>query len=185
MICSIQEYGVHVGISGYRDADFDKAEEFLKACRKEQHQIQFFDAQQIATPQHLYFAALNALQAFQNKTNHSKSLAVETMLYASAQRQIKKAIQQCGIKPQTKDMAVVAIGESQIEVEDLLKKVTTCLCSEPDLTVLEFTKNKAEKIMEAFQITEQEIKTIIKGDDWDDALVSLVVEHMALLATQL
>jgi tRNA threonylcarbamoyladenosine modification (KEOPS) complex Cgi121 subunit len=185
MICNIEEYAVHVGISGFRNADFAKAEEFLKSSRIEQHQIQFFDAQQVARPQHIYFAALNALQAFQNKTNLSKSLAVETMLYASAQRQIQKAIQKCGIKPDTKDMAVLAIGKGQLEVEGLLKKVASCLGTEPDLSVLELTKPKAKKIMETFQITEQELETVIKGDDWDGALVNLVVERMALLATQL
>ena len=86
----------------------------MKANRKENTEnveLQFFDANLIATQQHLYFAALNALQAFQNKTNISKSLAMETMLYASAQRQIQKAIQRCGIKPQTTTMAVIIIGE--------------------------------------------------------------------------
>ncbi len=86
----------------------------MKANRKQTRQnvnIQFFDAELIATQEHLYFAVLNALQAFKNKTNLSKSPAMETMLYASAQRQIQKAIECCGIKPQTKNMAVAIIGE--------------------------------------------------------------------------
>ncbi len=114
MLYCLLEYGKWMEITGYRNIAFTKAEEFLKANRKETKQnveMQFFDAELIASQKHLYFAALNALQAFQNKTNISKSPAMETMLYASAQRQIQRAIQRCGIKPETKNMAVLIIGE--------------------------------------------------------------------------
>ena len=80
----------------------------------------------IATQEHLYFAVLNALQAFQNKTNISKSLAMETMLYASAQRQIQKAIQRCGIKPETTSMAVIIIGEDPTQIKTMLEAISTC-----------------------------------------------------------
>ena len=120
MLYHLKEYGKYAEITGYRNIKFAEAEEFLKANRKETPDnvdLQFFDAQLIATQEHLYFAALNALQAFRNKTNLSKSLAMETMLYASAQRQIQKAIQLCGIKPQTKTMAVIIIGENQTKLK--------------------------------------------------------------------
>ena len=99
MLQYIKEYGKYVEITGYRNIEFDKAEIFLKANRKQTRQnvdIQFFDAELIATQEHLYFAVLNALQAFKNKTNLSKSPSMETMLYASAQRQIQKAINRAG-----------------------------------------------------------------------------------------
>ena len=125
MLYLLKEYGKYAEITGYKKVKFEKAEEFLKANRKETPQnvdVQFFDAQLIATQEHLYFAALNALQAFQNKTNISKSLAMETMLYASAQRQIQKAIQRCGIKPQTTNMAVIIIGENQPNLKPCLNQ---------------------------------------------------------------
>ena len=108
MLQYIKEHDKYVEITGYRSIAFDKAEAFLKANRKQTQNvdIQFFDAELIATQEHLYFAILNALQAFKNKTNHSKSLAMETILYASAQLQIQKAIERSGIKPKTKNMAV-------------------------------------------------------------------------------
>ena len=157
----IEEYGKYVEITGYRNIAFAQAEAFLKENRKQTPtvDIQFFDADLIATQEHLYFAALNALQAFKGKTNISKSPAMETMLYASAQRQIQKAIERCGIKPQTTNMAVVIIGDDQKRIETLLQTVTKCIGMQPDETVLQMTTTKEEKIKKAFEITEEELKT--------------------------
>jgi tRNA threonylcarbamoyladenosine modification (KEOPS) complex Cgi121 subunit len=183
----LEEYGKHVESTGYRNIAFAQAEAFLKAHRKQtlrQADIQFFDAQFAASPEHLYFAVLNALQAFQNKTSISKSAAVETMLYASAERQIQKAIDRIGIKPQTKNMAVVIIGEDPKQTAALLKALTECVGVEPDETVLELTQEKETKIRQAFQITDEELKTLTKSKA-EKAVVNLVIERVALLAAQL
>ncbi len=187
MLQYIKEYGKYVEITGYQNVAFDKAEAFLKANRKQTQQnvdIQFFDAQLIATQEHLYFAALNALQAFKNKTNLSKSPAMETMLYASAQRQIQKAIEHCGIKPQTDSMAVVIIGEDPKQIQNALQAVTKSVGREPDERVLEMTKAKEAKIRKAFEITDAELKTLDNGNQ-KKAIINLVIERVALLATQL
>jgi tRNA threonylcarbamoyladenosine modification (KEOPS) complex Cgi121 subunit len=188
MLYCIKEYGKYAEITGFKNIKFVQAEAFLKANRKETRlnvELQFFDAGLVATQEHLYFAVLNALQAFQNKTNISKSLAVETMLYASAQRQIRKAIQRCGIKPESASVAVVIIGENPVEVETLLEAITVCVGAEPDETVLEMTEFKLEKIKEAFRVKAEEIETTVKNGNWGEAVVSLVIERVALLATQL
>ena len=188
MLHYMEEYGKYAEITGYKNIKFARAEEFLKANRKETKQsshIQFFNAELIATQEHLYFAVLNALQAFKNKTNISKSPAMETILYASAQRQIQKAIQRCGIKPETTSMAVVIIGENPEQIQTVLQEVTACVGMEPDEKVLEMTKNKEKKIQEAYQITNEELKTIMKNDNREKAIVNLIIEQEALLATQL
>jgi tRNA threonylcarbamoyladenosine modification (KEOPS) complex Cgi121 subunit len=188
MLHYLKEYSKWLEITGYRNIAFAKVEEFLKTNRKETKQttdIQFFDAELIATQEHLYFAALNALQAFQNKTNLSKSTAMEIMLYASAQRQIQKAIQQSGIKPQTTSMAVVIIGENQTQIQTLLESVTACVGTDPDERVLEMTKSKENKIKEAYQITDEEIRTTMENNEQKKAIVNLVIERLALLSTQL
>jgi len=186
MLHQIKEFGAYAEITGFRDAKFSDAETFLKECRKKTRSIdlQFYDADLIATQEHLYFAALNALQAFNNKTNVAKSLAVETMLYASAQRQIQRAIQRCGIKPQTQNMAVTIIGENLVKIQELLKEICVHVKVKPDETVLEMTKVKLEKIKATFQIKDEEIKSVISGGDLEAAVVGLVVERAALLATQ-
>ena len=186
MLQYLKEYGKYVEITGYNGIAFDAAEAFLKANRKQPDKnvwVQFFDADTIATQEHLYFAVLNALQAFKTKTNHSKSPAMETILYASAQRQIQKAIEQSGIKPQTKRMALIIIGEDPQEIENTLKAVTKNVGSDPDESVLEISKTKETKIKKAFKITPQELKTVANGDQ-KKAITNLVIERVALLATQ-
>lgn len=186
MLHDIDEYGKFAEITGYSNVSFEKAEAFLKANRKQTGQldIQLFDSDLIATDEHLYFAVLNALQAFRSKTNFSKTVAMETMLYASAKRQIQRAIGSIGIKPQTERMAVVILGEDPEKVGDLLQTLSACIGCEPDDSVLRLTKEKQEKIREAFGICPKELDTEGNGGI-EKALVDLVVEHMALLATQL
>ena len=187
MLQYLREYGKYVEITGYQNVAFDKAEAFLKQHRKQTRQnvdIQFFDAELIATQEHLYFAVLNTLQAFKNKTNLSKSPAMETILYASAQRQIQKAIERCGIKPKTKCMALIIIGDDPKQIETELEEVTNSVGSEPDLRVLEITKPKETKIKKAFQITKEELKTIENANQ-KKAITNLVIERVALLSTQL
>ena len=108
---------------------------------------------------------------------------METMLYASAQRQIKRAIEFCGVKPQTTSMAVTVVGEDPSEIRELLRQISRCVGGEPDEAVLELSR-KLERIKEAFQIQTEEIKTV-KTDGEEEAVVSLVIERVALLATQL
>ena len=187
MLQYLKDYGKYVEITGYKGIAFDNAEIFLKANRKQTRQnmdIQFFDAELIATQEHLYFAVLNALQAFKDKTNISKSIAMETILYASAQRQIKKAINRAGIKPQTQNMALVIVGDDPKQIETTNEAVTKSLGSEPDESVLDLTKNKEVKIKEAFEITDEEIKVLENGNQ-KKAITNLVIERVALLSTQL
>lgn len=188
MLHYLKEYNNYVAITGYKNVESGKAEEFLKTTRKKSKSssdLQFFDADLTATEEHLYFAALNAFQAFQSKTNISKSLAMETMLYASAQRQIQKAIQRSGIKPQTKNIAVVIIGEDPTQLKKTVESLSNCLKAEPDEKVLELSKTKQQKIIDTFQISKEAISAVVEHEDHEAALVNLVIEQIALLSTKL
>jgi tRNA threonylcarbamoyladenosine modification (KEOPS) complex Cgi121 subunit len=188
MLKYIEEYGKYVEITGFRNVAVKDAEEFVKAGRRELPKsmcAQFFDAGLVASWQHLYFAVLNALLAFKNGRNISKSVAMEVMLYASAQRQIRKAIEFMGVKCAVADVAVVVIGESAESVEALCSAVSKRVGKEPDDAVLEISKEKAECIREAFGITAAEFEAVLEKDNSKEALVDLVIERAALLSTQL
>ena len=188
MLLYIEEFGKYVEITGYKNIAFHVSEAFLKANRKQTHQnldIQFFDAEIIATQEHLYCAVLNALQAFKNQTNLSKTPAMETILYASAQRQIQKAIERCGIKPKTKNMALIIIGDDPIQMRDALEEITKSVGSDSNESVLTVTKNKEAIIKKTFKISNQELKTVIENGETEKAIVNLVIERVALLSTQL
>ena len=188
MLHYLKEYGKYVEITGYRNVKFASTEGFLKANRMqttEKVDIQFFDAELIATQEHLFFAVINALEAFKNKTNISKSPAMETMLYASAQRQIQKAILKCGIKPSTTNVAATIIGENPTQLRTAVEAISIAVDADPDDSVLEMSNLKDSKIRTVFQISDEEVIAVVKGGNIQDALVNLVVERVALLATQL
>ena len=188
MLKYIAEAGKYVEITGFRNVAIKNAEEFVKATCQPASQsacFQFFDAELVATWQHLYFAVLNALLAFKNERNISKGLAMETMLYASAQRQIRKAVSFMGVKCESSNVAVVIIGESVESVEALLFAVSKRIGTEPDDAVLEVSEEKAQVIREAFGVTETELETVMEKSNGEEALINLVIERMALLSTQL
>ena len=187
MLQYIREYEKYVEITGYRSIEFNEAENFLKLSRNEPRpdtMIQFFNAQLIATHEHLYFAVLNAMAAFKNQTNLSKNLAMETILYASSQRQIKKAIHLLGIKQDMKNLAAVIIGENSSSVQEVTKEISHQFRKEPDETVLDLSEEKISKIQDAFKITNAQLETLSTHDK-QQAIVNLVIEQVALLATQL
>lgn len=184
---TLEDYGKIVEVTGYRGISFQTAEAYLKANRKQNISVdlQFFDADLIASPQHLYFAALDALEAFKSKTNISKSLAMETILYASAQRQILKAIECLGIKPHTQNMALLVIGDDATQVMAATESVTKAVGAKRDDDVLKLTQDKISKIRKVFEISDQETHSATRNEDTEGAVTALVIERMALLPTQL
>jgi KEOPS complex subunit Cgi121 len=188
MLKPIEEAGKYVEITGFRNVDVKDAEEFVEAARGDAPKsgwVQFFDADLVATWQHLYFAVLNALLAFRSGRNVSKSVAMEAMLYASAQRQISKALRLMGVKRGSKNVAVVVLGESPASVAALVSAVAKRVGVEPDESVLAVSEEKARRIREAFGITGKELEAVMGKGDGVQALVDLVVERVALLSTRL
>ena len=186
MLKYIEEFGKYVTITGFRNAKIADLQEFLKNTRKKESnvEIQFFDAKYIATWQHLYFAVLNAFTAFRNNRCISKSLAMETMLYASTQRQIRKAMEILGIKSETSQIAVLIIGENSETVKSALSMISATARAQCNDKVLELSEEKRRIIQETFGISDSELKTVMKKDDLEEALTSLIVERMALTAIQ-
>lgn len=188
MLKRVEEHGMYAEITGLRNVKVESPEELLKTMRTDKQanvSVQFFNAQLIATWEHLYFAVLNALTAFRTKRNVSKNLAVEVMLYASGQRQIRKAIEFLGVRRGCSDMAVAVIGENQDEVKAAVSAVSQHFCRKPDAHVLELSTAKAQEIRKAFMITENELAVVTKNGDAERAVVDLVIERMALLSTKL
>jgi tRNA threonylcarbamoyladenosine modification (KEOPS) complex Cgi121 subunit len=188
MLHGFEEFQFYAEITGFRNVSFEQAEAYLKANRKEAQQkvwIQFFNADLIATQEHLYFAVLSALTAFKNCNNLSKNLAVETMLYASSQRQIQKAIQAVGLKPGLSEVAVVIISEDAELIASALNDLSGYLQAKPCDAVLDLTPKKSDQIKQAFNITPSMIEATSKNRQKNLALVDLVIEQVALLATEL
>ena len=110
---------------------------------------------------------------------------MEVMLYASAQRQIRKAIGFLGVKRGVSNVGVVVIGEEPAQVQAAVSAVQKRFGKEPDETVMQLSDNKIDRIRAAFGISDKEVKAILGKSSLEQAVVSLVVERMALLSTQL
>jgi KEOPS complex subunit Cgi121 len=181
----IRELRKSCGIVGFKGVEVRSAGGFLEAIHTERPvgvEMQFFDADLVATWQHLYFALLNALTAFKNGENISRSVAMETMLYASGRGQIQRAMQLLGIKSSSSNVAVLIVGGKREAVQSALSKVSRCIGGCLDDSVLGLSKEKVERIKKAFDVSEEELETVVDGGNVEKALVDLVIERGALLA---
>lgn len=183
----LEDFNKYLLIAGFSDVKIRDVNRFFQAVkdRAENACVQFFDALLIASWEHLYFAALNALNAFKGKVNISTSLGMETLLYASAQRQIKEAVRLMGIKLGTSRVAVLILAETSEQTSEILRIVSELLGGKRDDSVLDLTDDKMADLKRLFEISkvELEAKTERKGTE-KQALKNLVFEHMALLVTQ-
>jgi tRNA threonylcarbamoyladenosine modification (KEOPS) complex Cgi121 subunit len=187
MLKHIEEYGKYVEITGFRNVKIENAKDFLtNLSSKESYdlELQLFNADLVATWQHLYFATLNALMAFKTNNNTSKTLALETALYSSAQRQIKKALELIGTKPDSKNVAILLISQSKESIRSALSEVSKRLGTDPDETVLDLSEEKNLKIKGAFDISDTELRAS-SSKGLGKSLVNLVIERAALLSTRL
>jgi len=184
---NIEGVNRYVAIVGFKDVKVKDANSFLSLVREKTRdtEVQFFDAELIAGWEHLYFAILNALKAFENRLNISNSLAVEILLYASAQRQIKKAVELLGIKLTSSRVAVVILAETELKAKEILETVSHLMSGKRDDSVLELTDEKFDCIKELFDISESELNAKLERKGMErKALTNLVIEHVALLVIQ-
>jgi len=187
VIKRIEDFNKYIAIVGFKDVKIKDANNLLSLVREKTKdtEVQFFDAELVAGWEHIYFAVLNALKAFENRLNISNSLAVETLLYASAQRQIKKAVELLGIKSSSSRVAVLALGETELKANNALETVSHLIPGKRDDSVLELNDEKFEGIQRLFGISEFELNAKLERKGMErKALTDLVIEHVALLAIQ-
>ncbi len=115
--------------------------------------------------QHLLSAAMHALRAFERGTNSSTSLGIETLLYASGERQISHALDKMGIAEEMKGVALILFDADPDEVIDALQmsRDDGLLDCDP------------ERVL-AFGIGEDEIRSVP-----DELMADLVLERVAFV----
>jgi tRNA threonylcarbamoyladenosine modification (KEOPS) complex Cgi121 subunit len=186
MLKRIAEFGMHVGIVGFRDVSVGSPDGLLRVIDSERPEnvcVQVFDADFIASWQHVFFAVVNALTAFQNGENISKSLSMETMLYASGCNQIKKATELVGIKSSSANLVVLAVGHDSDVVRSTMLAVSECIKGEVDDEIIGLSESKMRMMMKVFGISDAEIGTVVEDDDAEKVIIDLLIERMALLPT--
>ncbi|MDQ1281508.1 MAG: hypothetical protein QG670_2773 [Thermoproteota archaeon] len=184
----INEYNRLIVILGFREVRIDNPNEFLRRTRQRLAHIavQLIDADYVAGRLHLFFASLNTLKAFEQKQNISESLEVESLLYASCQRQISKAVEMIGLKANTSKIAVLAFLSSNEEAKETEERITGVIHGIQDERVLEVKgKEKIKKLIKVYGITKLELEMMTRNEkDEGEALTRAIIERGALLATR-
>ena len=120
------------------------------------------DGDMIFGPDHLASALYHARKAFDERRNSSDSLAMETLLYASGERQLSGAIRKLSVGEETTEVVVVRLTDDQFDAgKDWKRYVGT----EP---------TQGEERFIRFGITREELATADEGRRLD-----LVLEKVA------
>ena len=187
LIIKIEEYKKYVGIFGFKNVNVSDIEGFISKIREISNgiQIQVFDANFIAGWEHLYFAVLNALKAFEGKYNISENIEIEIILFAAFQHQIRKALEILGVKRKSSNLAIVILADSEENIQDALKFILKIVNGVLDENVVEVDENKLQNLMDTFSISELELSTKTSQKNlWISAVKDLIIERIAISATQ-
>jgi tRNA threonylcarbamoyladenosine modification (KEOPS) complex Cgi121 subunit len=170
-----------LGFSNPRISDPEKTLDQLRSARTNV-QVQLLKADLVAGPEHLRFAARNALRSFKGKSPRSKSLAVEYLLYISCQRQISKAISLLGVQPKDDRVLLVGLSESKEALQELEKESKSMMGDSSDRLVDIGSKRKLTAIRHAYDISTREMNaTRFEGESDEQVVKRLIVERSALL----
>jgi KEOPS complex subunit Cgi121 len=155
----------------------DERREFISRLKGLQKRtgctIQAIDADNVACEDHLIFAARKALLAFSERRNIAKDLGVETLRYASGERQIERALA-IGISPSTKRIALIII-RSDNQAQTWPDDIELFRLIEVDCKGCSF---RLEAIKETFNISDEELNAAGL-----DRIPDLVQERVALVDT--
>lgn len=176
-----------VGISEIHNSNNLTQDELLdlaKSMSSDSLALQLMNGLLIADASHLLSAAQNAVNALSGKYMLSRSLDVEIIVYASAQRQIGRALDELGVYDGLEHVAVVMIGKDRKSVEQSLEEITKKVGKEFS-NPFEGNKERNERIMKHFNIDEKEILTFTESDDdleRQKALSRCIVSRVSLVA---
>jgi tRNA threonylcarbamoyladenosine modification (KEOPS) complex Cgi121 subunit len=141
--------------------------------------FQVFNADRIASWRHVFFGAVNAVEAFKNGLQVSNNIPIETLLYVSCQDQIVKALNTVGIKRGVERIVFVIFAKSNAEFKGLNSKLGAF--GVQDDSIMEVTYDKLEALKCIFEVSETSLESI--GGDLSEALTSLIIEKGALIPT--
>ena len=162
-------------IGGFRDASIDDIDGFLSSIREAvaPYVFQVFNAERIAGWRHLFFAAVNAVNAFKVGTTISRNLAIEVMLYASCQNQISEAFDLVGISSYTEKVALLILTNTLKSAKKVFELASNIIGTKDD-QVLQLNKRKTDAIKEIFKISDLEFKAV-RGNT-SEALTNIIIE---------
>jgi KEOPS complex subunit Cgi121 len=177
-VVEVNEVDMYIAVGGFRNVQVDSVDSLLAKVRKASRGVEFqlFNARYIAGQKHLVHAALNALYAHNAGSGVSRSISMESMLYASCQDQISEAIKLLGITEGIHNIAVLVFNETHEGAETGYNAISSVFENVDD-SVLDIDETKHSEIIKAYRLKPQESSYT----DRDDALTWILVEKGALL----
>ena len=178
-VIRVKDSEVHIAVGGFRDVRVDSVDSLLKMVRDASGgtEFQIFNSQYIAGYKHIVYAALNAIAAFNSVAGVSKSVSMESMLYAACQDQISGAIELLGLKQGVHNVALLVFGVTHEKAKKDFMSIASILGVADD-TVLEVDTVKSSLIMDAYDVSSVELDAV---GHKEDALTWILVERGTLL----
>jgi KEOPS complex subunit Cgi121 len=148
------------------------------------HAIQFLDSSLIVSIGHLLSAAQNAVNAWKGDYMLTRGLNAEILVYASAQRQISRAIENLGIRDGLQRIALVVVGGGKKDVRNVISKMVTKVGEEIKIAFVP-DRERLERIMLHYGVNEKEIKALTDSNEieiWAETLSRCVASRVSLVA---
>ena len=146
--------------------------------------IQLLNGLLISDEIHLLSAAENAINAQHGNYMLSRSLDVEIIVFASAQRQIGKAIEALGVYDGLDEVAAVVLGGDAKSVENTIQKLAEKIGQEI-IPAFPPTMERIRRIKKQFEISNTEISAISDSESIESQMAALsrcVVSRVSLVA---
>lgn len=96
----------------------DFMREILERAQREGAEVLVLDGELVFGIDHLRAALYHARRAMAEGSNSSQSLAMETLLYASGERQLSTAIEKMSVDEGTTEVVVAQLSEQPVRAED-------------------------------------------------------------------
>ena len=138
--------------------------------------IQVFNSDLIFGKTHLISSVMHAVRSMNRENNSTNSLAMEILLYASGERQLKHAIPKMGVKNGKCHIAITFVKYEEGNLSDFDK-----LLINEFLNLVSFIRNDEVlegdiKVLRNFGLIENEINTVPKSK-----YENLILEKIALV----
>lgn len=121
--------------------------------------IQAFNADMICGRNHIYSAASHAIRAEKQNSKTTHSLAMELLLYAAGERQVKHALQKMGITSGKNNIVLVLIDTLQ-HSKNMVEQCIESLIDQFNIQLDDSVINCSLKKIKNFGITDNQLKTL-------------------------
>jgi len=148
--------------------------------------IQLIDLDKVPGQHYMKLATVNACKSFHSKQPIAKSLAMELLLYVSADKQITRALKHVGITPETQRITALVVGKNRENVQSGANFLSTQLEQDgQDELLNDWPPERIANVRTGFDIGAKEVEAIVRKNESEPMVLErLAVERSALLAVK-